>query len=71
MCWNVFGRGIVLMVMVWVVLVFGAFFHVLENLTLYCVGVGVMGYVSMCTCVMCLSIFCNSVAIWVFNGMLF
>ena len=33
-CWNVFGRGIVLMVVVWVVLVFGAFFHVVENLTL-------------------------------------
>jgi hypothetical protein len=33
-CANVFGRGIMLVFMVWMGVVLGAFFHVLENLTL-------------------------------------
>jgi hypothetical protein len=33
-CLNVFGRGVMLVFMVWVVLILGAFFHALENLTL-------------------------------------
>ena len=41
-------------------LVLGAFFHALENLTWYVVGVGLMGYVSMCVFVMCFRTCCSA-----------
>ena len=33
-CLNMFGKGVIVVFLVWVVLVLGAFFHVVENLTL-------------------------------------
>jgi hypothetical protein len=38
-CLNIFGKGVIVVFLVWVVLVLGAFFHAMENLTLYCMGI--------------------------------
>ena len=37
------GRGLVMMLLEGRVFILRAFFHALENLTLQCVGVGLMG----------------------------
>lgn len=42
----------------------GAFIHVLENLTLYCAIVGVMGCVSMCLFNVLVRTFCNSCGVY-------
>lgn len=53
------GRGVVL-VFLGGELVMGAFNHVLENLTLWCVVVGGKGWVSMCVFSVLFKIFCRS-----------
>ena len=60
MCLYVFGIGIVVWLLVCGMLTLGVFFHILEILTLYCVELGIMGWVSMCVFVNCCNI-CFSV----------
>ena len=57
-------RGIVELLIEIGVLVFGASFHALEILTWYFVGVGRMGYMSMCMLIVAFRTFCNTCGVY-------
>ena len=59
MCVNVFGMGMVVGLLVGGIITLGAVFHMLENFTLYCVELGLMGWVSICELLICCKVCFN------------
>jgi hypothetical protein len=64
-----YGTGVVGVFVGVEVFVLGTFFHVLENFTWYCVGVGLMGCVSVWVLVVLCRTFCSSCGVIRWGGM--